>query len=266
MTVNLSNINTEEVQNAMKTFKHPELFDYCVIDNFFKYDVANQLSGEIPDFESPFWHEYNNAIELKKTCNDWNKFPQLTYSAFAFLNSEIFINYIQEHSGIKPLYPDPGLNGGGWHIHSNGGKLNPHLDYSIHPKLKQERKLNIIIYLEKGWQSEWGGHLGLYADTAVGKPKKLEIEIEPKFNRAVLFDTTQNSWHGLSRVVTTPDGYCRKSMAAYYLTTPDQKASERGKALFAPTDDQSDDESIAELIKLRSDPSAFNKVYRKNEK
>jgi hypothetical protein len=45
------------------------------------------------------------------------------------------------------LYPDPGLHGGGWHMHGAGGNLNPHLDYSIHPKSGLMRKLNIIIYL-----------------------------------------------------------------------------------------------------------------------
>ena len=265
MSLDLSIINVNELNNAIETFNHPELFDYCVVDNFFKEDIANKLSEEIPSFESSFWHEYNNAIELKKTCNDWNKFPPLTYSVFSFLNSRLFIDHIGKASNIDPLYSDPGLNGGGWHIHSNGGKLNPHLDYSIHPKLKLERKLNIIIYLEKDWRSEWGGHLGLYSDTLAGKSKKLEIEIEPNFNRAVIFDTTQNSWHGLSRIVATPDGYFRKSLAVYYLTIPDEKASERGKALFAPTEDQSDNVDVAELIKLRSDPKAFNKAYRKNK-
>ena len=33
---------------------------------------------------------------------------------------------------MKNLYPDYGLNGGGFHIMGNKGKLNPHLDYVIH--------------------------------------------------------------------------------------------------------------------------------------
>ena len=49
--------------------------------------------------------------------------------------------------GIK-LFIDPGLHGGGWHIHSNKGNLNPHLDYSIHPKMDIQRRLNLIVYLE----------------------------------------------------------------------------------------------------------------------
>ena len=57
--------------------------------------------------------------------------------------------------GPRPLVQ--GLNGGGWHIHANGGKLNPHLDYSMYPKLPYQRKLNIIVYLQPNWEESWGG-------------------------------------------------------------------------------------------------------------
>lgn len=260
--MNLLNINTSQISNAFRNFSHSKPFNHCIIDNFFEEGLANQLSEEIPDFDSEFWHQYSNAIELKKTCNDWNKFPQLTYSAFAFLNSDIFVNYMRGLTDINPLHSDMGLNGGGWHIHSNGGKLNPHLDYSMHPKLKLERKLNLIIYLERNWKSEWGGHFGLYSDTSKDQPKKLELEVEPTFNRAVFFDTTQNSWHGLSQEVNTPEGYCRKSMAVYYLTQPNKNTSERGKALFAPTENQKEDKTVIDLIQKRSEIGDADTVYR----
>ena len=72
------------------------------------------------------------------------------------------------------------------HIHSNGGKLNPHLDYSMHPKIPYQRKLNLIVYLQEGWQSSWGGHFGVYEhDQEKNAPGPLINEIEPAFNRAV---------------------------------------------------------------------------------
>jgi hypothetical protein len=259
---NFDNINLNNISDAFYNFHNAKPFDYCVIDNFFKDSIADQLSEEIPSFESPFWHEYNNAIEIKKTCNDWNKFPKLTYNTFSFLNSNTFIKYLEGLSKNFPLFADHGLNGGGWHIHSNGGKLNPHLDYSIHPKLGLQRKLNIIIYLEKDWKNEWGGHLGLYSDTESDKSKKLEIEIEPKFNRCIIFDTTQNSWHGLSQVVNTPPNYCRKSMAVYYLTLPPKNVNERCKALFAPTKDQDGDKEVIDLIHKRSNINFSSSVYK----
>ena len=114
-----------------------------------------------------------------------------------------------------PLFADSGLNGGGWHIHKQGGKLNTHLDYSLHPKLKLERKLNLIVYLNPDWNAEWGGALGFWGNESSSKPGELVKEIPPKFNRAVIFDTTVNSWHGLPDPLRCPEGQSRKSLAVY---------------------------------------------------
>jgi hypothetical protein len=161
------------------------------------------------------------------------------------------------------LYPDPGLHGGGWHIHGDGGNLNPHLDYSIHPKNGLMRKLNIIIYLSSDLKSEYGGHLGLWTKSKDSKyPLSLIKEIEPKFNRAVIFDTTQDSWHGMSRKFSAPNGVTRKSIAVYYLIKPEDGFDPRSKALYAPRADQIGDKSILELIEKRSDNIKFSESYR----
>src|SRR5437879_5521062 len=81
---------------------------------------------------------------------------------FDYLNSPRFVSQIADLVGCD-LFPDPGLHGGGWHAHARGGKLNVHLDYSIHPKLGLERRVNLIVYLTPGWKQEWGGALGLWA-------------------------------------------------------------------------------------------------------
>ena len=105
-----------------------EPFPHLVIDDFFENDLALRLERELPAFDDPIWHQYNNAIEVKKVCNNWNVFPQLTYSVFNYLNANEFVNMLSSTllEGQK-LNADPGLNGGGWHIHRRGGKLNTHL-------------------------------------------------------------------------------------------------------------------------------------------
>lgn len=241
------------LNKAFKYFKEKKPFNHCIVDNFFDEATAKALSEEFPDFESSTWYEYKNSIEIKKACNNWNLFPQTTYKVFSYLNSREFLDPLEKFTGIQNLYPDMGLNGGGWHIHASGGKLNPHLDYSIHPKMPFQRKLNIIVYLEPDWQESWGGHLGLYThNESKHAPEKLEVEILPKFNRAVFFDTTQNSWHGLCQTVTSPEGICRKSIAAYFLTDPPADADSRGKAFFAPTKEQENDEAVLDLIQKRA--------------
>jgi Rps23 Pro-64 3,4-dihydroxylase Tpa1-like proline 4-hydroxylase len=257
-------INDNNVTESMRSFKGALPFDHCLIDDFFKPDIAQKLSEEFLDYDDQRWFYYKNAIEDKKALNDWNRFPRLTYQAFQELMSVELLSIFEETLGCK-LYIDHGLHGGGWHIHGSGGNLNPHLDYSIHPKMDKLRKLNIIIYLSKELRPEHGGHLGLWNAGSDGGDLKLMKEIEPKFNRAVLFDTTQNSWHGMSRGLVQPQGIYRKSLAVYYLTQQQKDTDQRQKALFAPREDQIHDSTVKELIKLRADSQNFHKVYREDE-
>ena len=255
-------INEKALLKALSTFGNNVPFDHCVIDNFFQKKVALQLENEFPNFYSDKWYKYNNAIEVKKTCNNWNVFPKTTYQIFDYLNSSDFINLLR--SVIfknKKLYSDVGLNGGGWHIHKRGGKLNTHLDYSIHPKLGLQRKLNIIIYLNSNWKKEWGGNLGLWSNESPKKPGNLVKQIFPKFNRAILFDTTQNSWHGLPNPLKCPKNEFRKSIAVYYLCEASNKIDKRGKALFAPSDDQINKKDVLDLIKKRSNTKTAASTY-----
>ena len=108
------------------------------------------------DYDSAKWHVYSNAIEEKKTCNIWNEFNGHLYKYFSEINSAAFVEKLSEFTGIN-LVPDNGLHGGGLHIHSGGGNLNPHLDYSIHPKLGLQRKINIIYYCSSDEQLLEGG-------------------------------------------------------------------------------------------------------------
>ena len=211
-------INKKNLTASLKNFADNKPFDHCIIENFFTEKIALQLEKEFPEFKSEIWHQYNSGIEIKKVCNNWNVFPPLTYKIFEFLNSTEFTNIIQENIlPNKKLFADIGLNGGGWHIHKRGGKLNTHLDYSLHPKLDLQRKLNIIIYLNSNWENSWGGDLGLWSnssdqDTGDDVPGDLIKSIEPKFNRAIIFDTTQNSWHGLPEPLNCPKNEFRKSI------------------------------------------------------
>jgi hypothetical protein len=242
-------------------FKSAAPFSHVVIDGFFPDDLARKLAGEFHDFESPIWADYNNAIEVKKLSNRWDRFQAATYMTLQYLSTPGFVARISALVG-EPLYPDYGLNGGGLHTHRRGGKLNAHLDYSIHPKLGLERRLNLIVYLTPNWNPEWGGALGLWEhDPETGKPGKLHHEIDCLFNRAVIFDTSQNSWHGLPEPLTCPPDVYRNSLAIYYLCEPRPTAEDRGKALFAPYGAQQHDQEVLDLIKRRSSVATAATVY-----
>lgn len=256
-------IDKDRLIKSFSHFKNNQPFDHCVVEDFFDAEVARSLEKEFLDYQNPSWFCYKNAIEDKKALNDWNLFPALTYKVFRELISPDFIKTISGEIGV-PLYADPGLHGGGWHIHATGGNLNPHYDYSIHPKVGLQRKINIIIYLSADLREEYGGHLGFWSNNPTNsQPGDLIKVLQPKFNRAVIFDTTQNSWHGMCRPLVQPEGIYRKSIAVYYLTDPPLDVDMRERALFAPRDDQKDDQEIIKLIEDRADSKNFLKAYRK---
>lgn len=253
-------VNYEKLSQQLSTFKYATPFNYCVIDNFFELDVAKSLSREFPCYESSSWHVYENQIENKKTSNNWNLFPSLTYRVFRHLCSNEFVEYLSGNIG-ETLYSDIGLHGGGWHIHADGGNLNPHLDYSIHPKLSLQRKLNLIVYISEDITEGMGGDFGMWSDNN-HSPGELVRSVVPLFNRAVIFDTTQNSWHGMSSPLVCPPDVYRKSLAVYYLCDVSKDADKHKKALFAPRENQKGDVSVEKLIKKRSDSMLAESVYR----
>lgn len=255
-------INPIDFSEKAPIWKSAQPFNHLVIDNFLTEEILDLVVSEFPSFNDSAWYVYDNAIEIKKALNSWDKFGPTTYRLFWHLNSPGFISQLEKLTGCK-LYPDFGLNGGGLHTHRSGGKLNTHLDYSIHPKLKLERRVNLLIYVTPDWTENWGGNLGLWDHDEVGNgPNSLVKSITPLFNRAVLFDTTQNSWHGLPEPITCPADITRNSLAVYYLCEPRDNADQRGRALFAPHKEQANDPEIINLIKMRSGVGSSASVYR----
>ena len=226
-------------------------FDHWVIEDLTPIETAKQLSADFVDYYNKDWFEYNNPLEVKKTCNNWWDFPPTTYKYIEYLNSPDFVSWLEEITGIYGLHADPGLHGAGWHMHGAGGKLNVHLDYSLHPKLDLERKLNLIYYLSEDWDPSWGGNLQFWS----GDERKANTHVKTVdclFNRAILFDTTQNSWHGFPDRIQCPEGSYRKSIAMYYLVEPQASARpDRKRALYTPSKEQENNPEILELIESR---------------
>lgn len=257
-------INLDILEEAFSAGFDSAPFDHIVIDNFLNNKTLEGIVDEFPDFSSSDFLEYRNALEKKKTLNAWYLMPKTTYCLFQYLNSTPFVDRLSEFFG-RPLFADSGLHGGGWHVHADGGNLNPHLDYSIHPKLGLQRLVNIIIYVSPDIRECHGGHLGFWRhNDKENCPGALEKEVAPLFNRAVIFNTSQNSWHGMSRPLTLPKTVFRQSLAIYYLCEPMTTAGTNDRALFAPRQDQLGDQEIKDLIKARTSSATSATVYRKD--
>lgn len=221
-------INIDQLYNHYNGYHNNTPFRHCIIDNFLELDLIRQIDKEFLPYDSKVWIEYTGANQIKKMYNDWYYFPKSIYNLFFYLNSQNFVDQLSKFIGTN-LYIDPGLYSGGCHLHGSGGLLAPHLDYNVHPKLSYIRKINLIIYCSENYIDEYGGQLELWEGTDT--PIKIAKKISPQFNRAVIFDTTQNSWHGVSKF-NSPDGTYRKSLAVYYLTELENNETVRNSSLF----------------------------------
>jgi len=256
-----SEIDWNEVE---RQFYNGFPFHHVAIDNFFKPEIARQLETDFPDYNDPDVVQYSNALEVKRVMNRWDKFPETTYQVFTLFGRPGFLECMAKLAATDKLRYDYGLHGGGWHMHGRGGNNNVHLDYNLHPKLGEQRKLNIIVYLTENWNPEWGGGLELWThDETTNSPKELVKTIDNVFNRAIIFDTTQNSWHGLPNYIHCPEGVVRKSIAAYYVQPAPTVTENRHRALFAPREEQKNNEDVLDLIKKRADTTQSKDVYRK---
>ena len=253
-------INTNKFIRSLKNFDKSKPFPHIVIDGFLKNDVALKVKKNFDNLKDKKLWSYDNFCEVKKATDNWNFFSPDTYQLLSALNSESFLLSLKKKLKLNNIYPDYGLNGGGLHLMKNNGRLNPHLDYVIHPKLNLIRKFNLIIFFSTNWKKNNGGELCLYEKTKDNNriPGKLAAKILPKFNRAVFFDTSLQSWHGVNVV----KGNVRKSMAIYYLISNTKKTEKRYKALYSPLRNQLNDKKVLKFIKLRSNIKTSSKVSR----
>lgn len=246
-------LNKQDWVKISEKFSKSKPFNHVIIDNFFNDEVANNIFAEMPGYDENIDATYDNPIEKKRTIQNWTKFSKNVYKVIYGLMSEPFVGKLAKLTDEFDLVPDYGLHGGGIHMHQSGDYLNTHLDYDIHPKLDMKRKLNLIVYLNPSWKKEWGGNLCLWShDTKTNQPKELVKSIWPKFNRAILFDTTQNSWHGVTEGISAPPGEYRKSLALYYLIPTSDIDNKRQRALYVPRPEQEGDVDVINLIKIRA--------------
>jgi Rps23 Pro-64 3,4-dihydroxylase Tpa1-like proline 4-hydroxylase len=191
-------------------------FPHIVIDNLFDEELLDKVIEEFRESESE-WKSYETKYEKKLQMNKDENLKPVTRQLFHNLNSEPFLNFLSELTGIEALIPDPYLVGGGLHKIERGGKLGVHIDFNKHKLMKVYRRLNVIIYLNKHWKEEYGGHFELWK----GQKNGCEKRVLPVFNRFVVFSTTNSSYHGHPEPLTCPEDRSRISLALYYYTAQD---------------------------------------------
>lgn len=244
-------------------FQNAKPFPYVVIDDILLPEVAKSVEA---GFDTALSHKRHDSTKshrdvlLKTGTPNLRVMTPAQVGVFDAIHSDRFVRFLEDATGIQPVFADPNLRGGGLHSSYRGAYLNIHTDFNFHPNEDTHRRLNLIIYVNEEWQDDWGGALELWnADIS-----KCEASLLPKFNRGVLFETSEISFHGHPVPLNCPEGVTRKSMAVYYygkwpeglerraktnyVLTPAQKSELRDEVLRAMSEGATTFEEASEII------------------
>ncbi|MBL4602518.1 MAG: 2OG-Fe(II) oxygenase [Emcibacteraceae bacterium] len=203
-------------------------FPHIVIDDFLPPEILEKCLDYFPEENDPESITFDRDQERFKTGFNPDYLPANLRTLFYSLNSRPFLKFLENLTGISGLMADPYFIGGGFHCIKQGGHLSVHADFNHHLQLNLERRINVLIYLNKNWSDEYGGQIELWDEDM----ENCIVSQTPEFNRCVIFNTTSNSYHGNPQPINHPDNVPRRSIALYYYTATWDSSSRKHTTQF----------------------------------
>lgn len=225
-------------------------YSHVVVDGLFDASVLDRIVAEFPRTMERDWITYDTVHELKQTSRGLAGLSPFTQLFLLQLCSEPFLQAVRDITGLPDLVADPLFQGSGLHESLRGGWLNVHADWTKHPALPLTRRLNLIVYLNRDWDPAWGGALELYDPAA----RICCARIEPIFNRAALFPTTDKTFHGFPTPISCPPNRSRKSFSIYYWSPDPDALKESEYITFLPGQKRT---RLRALLRSLTPPIAF---------
>ncbi|WP_193162921.1 2OG-Fe(II) oxygenase [Microbulbifer hainanensis] len=221
----LNNISMQESEKYQSAYP----FSHGVYDNVFSENLLDQVIEEFEEGEKR-WKTFDSKYEKKQQMNRDLSLGSITRMFIHNLNSAPFLEFLEKLTGIEGLIPDPYLHGAGLHKIESGGKLGVHVDFNGHKRMNVYRRLNVLIYLNKNWEKDWGGDFELWDAETMTRQKS----VSPIFNRMAIFSTSSTSFHGHPEPLNCPQDRRRISLALYYYTAndPGEQKKELHSTLF----------------------------------
>lgn len=205
---------------AGKPYKHVK------IDGFLDPAFADTLYQNFPGLDK-MSRKYAGLNEHKAEGSGFEHFDPVFTVLRDELNKPEFYKALSSITGIEDLYSVEDAMGAGVHQGGDGSYLDIHIDFNIHHLRNIHRRVNLLIYLNKNWQDSYGGAIELWnKDVTV-----CEKTYMPLFNRCVIFETSEISYHGYGKV-SLPPGESRKSFYGYYYTDLREGASSYHDTVF----------------------------------
>jgi hypothetical protein len=199
------------VERERDRFATASPFPHVVLDDLIEPAALRAVVAEFGDAHDG-WTYWQHVNERKRGLSERARMGPATRAVIEALETPGFLRLLGRLTGIEGLLADPHLDGGGLHESRPGGFLNVHTDFLAHTLERTwARELNLLVFLNEAWEPADGGWLELWDERVA----RCEQRIEPRFNRSVLFRTSERSFHGVAPV-TCRAGDSRKSIALYY--------------------------------------------------
>jgi hypothetical protein len=197
-------------------FASAQPFRHVIIDDFLASDFADALLASFPAFEKGNFIGDDGRPGGKSTVDRVRSLGDAYRQLDDVVQGRAFLDFVGRVTGIERLIYDPFYLGGGTHENRHGQGLQAHIDFNYHPSERWHRRLNLIVYLNHEWDESWGGMFDLYRDPYADAAP--QVRVPPLFNRCVIFETNEKSWHGFDRIDQPEDKrhLSRKSVALYF--------------------------------------------------
>jgi hypothetical protein len=235
-------------ESGSDSYARARPYPHIVIDDFFDPALIEGVLQEFPQPNAIKWQRFDTGNEIKLASAHEASFGPLTRLLLYHLNSITFLDFLSRVTGIPNLIADPSFEGGGLHQIVRGGKLGVHADFNKHRLYGLDRRLNLLLYLNKNWREEYGGHLQLWDRDMT----RCEAKVAPLFNRVLIFSTTDFTYHGHPDPLQCPEGMTRKSLALYYFSNgrPAEEVSGEHTTIFRARDRADLRPSTAQRVRM----------------
>jgi hypothetical protein len=120
-----------------------------VLDDFFPEPLLKDIFPGFPGPEDADWIRFQGTHEKKLAGKSDIAMGHVTRQFVSQLNASAFVDFLEALTGIEGIVPDPHLDGGGLHQIMPGGHLNVHVDFNRHKRLKLDRRINFLLYLNR---------------------------------------------------------------------------------------------------------------------
>jgi hypothetical protein len=221
----LSASTLEGIDGLHSRFLQATPFRHVVIDDFLDDAIYASMVREFPVFDPKAATNEFGLVGQKAVHDDVRALGGVFRDVDRLIQQPEFLETITRITGIDGLLYDPHYYGGGTHENRSGQTLDPHVDFNYHPIESWHRRLNLIVYLNDEWSDDWGGSIDLHSDP--WSNSDTVSTVSPLRNRCVIFETTENSWHGFQRIEPDPSGAIRSRRSfAIYLYSLNRPESE----------------------------------------